>query len=110
MVAVAVAVTAIVLGSGVSAAVTGGRSVNPLDGIQQVVAELTGGRTQEQRAALDEAQKYLDAAREAVKDGNPEKASAELDKIDAKLLSKLTDDDRAVVSKAKATVEKTIGG
>ena len=38
MVAVAVAVVAIVLGSGVSAALTGGRSVNPLDGIQQVVA------------------------------------------------------------------------
>src|SRR4051812_28709291 len=44
-------IAALVLGTGVSAAVTGGRSVNPLTGLQQGVAHLTGGRTAEQAAA-----------------------------------------------------------
>jgi hypothetical protein len=97
MVAVAVAVTAIVLGSGVSAAVTGGRSVNPLDGIQQVVAQLTGGRTEEQAAALDEANRHLAAAKAAVERDDKQAANAELQKITNPLLLRLTDEDRARV-------------
>ena len=54
---VVIAIAAIVLGSGVSAALTGGRSVNPLTGIQQAVSVLTGNRTTEQKQAYDAAQR-----------------------------------------------------
>ena len=107
MVAVAVAITALVLGSGASAAITGGRSVNPLDGLQQVVAELTGGRTEEQLAAYDEAKQHLAAARSAVKAGEVTKARAELDEI-TPLLARLTDDDQKVVKRAVTQVEKDL--
>ena len=103
MLAVAVAVAAIVLGSSVSAALTGGRSVNPLDGIQQVVTKVTGGRTQEQLAARQKAQKYLLDAEAAVQAGETEKARQELAKITPQLLAQLYDDDRAVI---KAGIER----
>ncbi len=103
MMAVAVAVAAIMLGSGVSAAITGGRSVNPLDGVQQVVAGLTHGRTQEQRAARQKAQKYLLDAETAVQAGETEKARKDLAKITSQLLAQLYDDDRAVI---KAGIER----
>ena len=103
MLVVAVAVAAIVLGSSVSAALTGGRSVNPLDGVQQVVAGLTHGRTQEQLAARQKAQKYLLDAETAVQAGETEKARQELAKITPQLLAQLYDDDRAVI---KAGIER----
>jgi hypothetical protein len=103
MLAVAVAVAAIVLGSSVSAALTGGRSVNPLDGVQQVVAGLTHGRTQEQLAARQKAQKHLLDAETAVRAGETEKARQELAKITPQLLAQLYDDDRAVI---KAGIER----
>jgi hypothetical protein len=107
MVAVAVAVTAIVLGSGVSAAVTGGRSVNPLDGVQQVVAQLTGGRTPAQAAARQKAQEYLIDADAAVAAGEPEKARSELAKI-TPLLAQLTDDDRLVIKAGITRLENDL--
>jgi hypothetical protein len=103
VVVVVVAVAAIVLGSSVSAALTGGRSVNPLDGVQQVVAGLTHGRTQEQLAARQKAQKYLLDAETAVQAGQTEKARQELAKITPQLLAQLYDDDRAVI---KAGIER----
>jgi hypothetical protein len=103
MLAVAVAVAAIMLGSSVSAALTGGRSVNPLDGVQQVVAGLTHGRTQEQLAARQKAQKHLVDAETAVQTGETEKARQELAKITPQLQAQLYDDDRAVI---KAGIER----
>jgi hypothetical protein len=94
MVAVAVAATAIVLGSGVSAALTGGRSVNPLDGIQQVVAGLTHGRTQDQLKAYEDVKRYLDAAQKYADNKQYASARGELNKIGTPLLRRLTDDDR----------------
>jgi hypothetical protein len=108
MVAVAVAVTAIVLGSGVSAAITGGRSVNPLDGVQQVVAQLTGGRTPAQAAARQKAQEYLIDADAAVAAGEPEKARSELAKITPQLLAQLTGDDRLVIKAGITRLEKDL--
>jgi hypothetical protein len=103
MVAVAVALVAIVAGSGLSAAVTGGRSVNPLDGIQYVVAEVTGGRTDEQAAALADANTALDRAAEHVRAQEYDKARAELAKA-TKLRPRLTTDDREAVDERIATI------
>ncbi len=108
MVAVAVAVTAIVLGSGVSAAVTGGRSVNPLDGVQQVVAQLTGGRTPEQLVAFEEATTNLRKAQAAVAVGDTGTARSELAKITPQLLAQLTHDDRLVVEAGITRLEKDL--
>jgi hypothetical protein len=96
MVAVAVALTALVAGSGMSAAVTGGRSVNPLDGIQHVVAELRGGRTPEQREALAAADGALDRAVDHVRARQYDRAREELAAATA-LLPKLSSDDRETV-------------
>jgi len=68
--ALVVALAAIVLGSGVSAAVTGGRSVNPLTGVQEVVAQLTTGRTAEQTATYDRDVQLLHEARAAASGGD----------------------------------------
>jgi hypothetical protein len=108
LLAVAVAVGAIVLGSGVSAALTGGRSVNPLDGVQQVVAELRGGRTQDQQQAYDEVKRHLDAAQKAADDGDRAAARSELQKIDKPLLQRLTDEDRARAQARLAQLDKRV--
>jgi hypothetical protein len=106
----AVAVTAIVLGSGVSAALTGGRSVNPLDGIQQVVAELTHGRTQDQLTAYEEAKRHLDAAQKDADARDTQSARDELGKVGNSLLKRLNDDDRAWAKARIREVEKDLGG
>ena len=87
-------IAALVLGIGVSAAVTGGRSVNPLTGLQQVVAQLTGGRTAEQSVLFDTAQADLDAAAGAVDRGDSAQARAHLRDYLALDLSMLTTDDQ----------------
>jgi hypothetical protein len=87
MTAVAVAIAAIVLGSGVSAAVTGGRSVNPLTGIQQVMSVITGNRTDAQQAAYQAALRQLTLAAKAVEAGQSAKAVALLDGIDTDSLA-----------------------
>jgi len=110
MVAVAVAVTAIVLGSGVSAAVTGGRSVNPLDGVQQVVAKLTGGRTEDQQAAFQKALEHLRSADAAAQAREPEKARSELANITPTLLARLAHDDWAVITTGIERVEAELKG
>ncbi len=103
MVAVAVALVAIVAGSGMSAAVTGGRSVNPFTGIQLVVAELTGGRTTDQTAALNAAERALDRADAHVRARDYDKARAELNAASA-LLPRLATDDRQTVERRIATL------
>jgi len=108
MVAVAVAVLAIVLGSGVSAALTGGRSVNPLDGLQQVVADLTHGRTQDQLRVYEDVKRHLEAAQKAAEAGEDDSARAELAKVSKPVLQRLTDDDRAWAQKRVAEVEKVL--
>ena len=108
MVAVAVAVVAIVLGSGVSAALTGGRSVNPLDGIQQVVADLTHGRTQDQLKVYEDVKRHLEAAQKAADAGEYDSARAELAKVSKPVLQRLTDDDRAWAQKRVAEIEKVL--
>ena len=110
MVAVAVAMTAIVLGSGVSAAVTGGRSVNPLDGLEQVVAVITHGRTADQQKAFDEVKRHLDAAQEAADNGERATARRELEKIDKALLQRLTDGDRESARTRMAQLDKRVAG
>jgi Tfp pilus assembly protein PilF len=107
MVAVAVAVTAIVLGSGVSAAVTGGRSVNPLTGIQQVVAQLSGERTQDQREAYEAATRALDLAESYADRGQDDRARAELRKALA-LTDRLTEQDEDVVLARARQLEERI--
>lgn len=89
-------IAALILGTGVSAAVTGGRSVNPLTGLQQVVAELTGGRTAEQSDLFEKAQADLDAASGAVDRGDRVEARAHLrdyDRLDLGILAR-ADQDR----------------
>ena len=108
MVAVAVAITAIVLGSGVSAAVTGGRSVNPLDGVQQVVADLKGGRTADQQKAFEEVNRHLDAAQKAAEAHEYETAEAELRKVGGSLLQRLTDGDQAKAKSRIADLDRSI--
>jgi hypothetical protein len=97
MVAVAVAMTAIVLGSGVSAAITGGRSVNPLDGIEQVVAVVTHGRTEDQQNAYEEVERDLVAAQAAAEKRDDTALQDHLGKISKSLLQRLNDDDRTNV-------------
>jgi hypothetical protein len=107
LMAVAVAATALVLGSGVSAALTHGRSVNPLTGLQQVVAELTGGRTEEQAAALEDASRALDRAEDLAQKKQDDKARAELTKVRG-LLPRLTDEDKAAVTRRLNEVSKRL--
>ena len=107
MTAVAVAIAAIVLGSGVSAAVTGGRSVNPLTGIQQVVSVITGHRTQAQLAAYQAAQRQLAAASKAVGAGQNAVARELLDQIDT---ADLRPEDAQSVQARIALLRKAAGG
>lgn len=104
---VVIAVAAIVLGSGVSAAVTGGRSVNPLTGIQQVVAVITGNRTPEQQHAYDDAERRIAEARAAVRTGQTTRAKSLLDGID---LGALTSDDQARLRQEAAAVRASLPG
>jgi hypothetical protein len=87
MTAIVVAVAAIVLGTGVSAAVTGGRSVNPLTGLQQVMAGLTGGRTDEQNRTYQADLGLLQAARAAAEAGDVTQARSQLKRLDLDGLS-----------------------
>ncbi len=107
MTAVAVAIAAIVLGSGVSAALTGGRSVNPLTGIQQVVSVITGQRTQAQLAAYQAAQRQLAAATKAVAAGEYENARTLLDTIDT---ADLRPEDAQSVQARITALRKAAGG
>jgi hypothetical protein len=102
-----VVVATIVLGSGVSAALTGGRSLNPLAGIQQVVAVVTGNRTAEQQQAYDTAQRQLRDARAAVHDRQYGQARTLLKSIDVKAL---TPDDAKAVGRQIAEVQASIHG
>jgi hypothetical protein len=79
--AVVVAVAAIILGIGVSAAVTGGRSINPVTGLEQVVAQLTNGRTAEQQELYDANEQRIDAATGYVRDGKWADAVHQLNRI-----------------------------
>jgi hypothetical protein len=88
-------IAALILGTGVSAVVTGGRSVNPLDGLQQVVAQLTGGRTAEQSALFTKAQADLDAASGALDRGDRAAARVHLrdyDQLDLRVLTQVDQD------------------
>src|SRR3954447_15424290 len=107
MTAVAVAIAAIVLGSGVSAALTGGRSVNPLTGIQQVVSVITGDRTQAQLAAYQAAQRQLAEASKAVASGQLDKARRALDAIDT---PDLRPEDARSVQASIAALRKAADG
>jgi hypothetical protein len=102
MVAVAVALTAIVAGSGMSAALTGGRTVNPFTGVQLVVAELTGGRTAEQADAFTAADEALERATEHARAGRDEQARADLATATRLLPSLTTDDRKKVVARIDA--------
>jgi hypothetical protein len=101
MVAVAVALTAIVAGSGMSAALTGGRTVNPFTGVQLVVAELT--RTPEQADAWAKANKAVDQAATHVKAKRYDEARASLAEA-VTLARKLSGKDREHVERRIASV------
>jgi hypothetical protein len=94
--AVVAAVAAVVLGSGVSAVVTGGRSVNPVTGVQQVVAQLTNGRTADQQDLYDEDMQRIEAAQERLQEGDGPEAVRELGRITTAGLSS-EDTDRVLV-------------
>jgi hypothetical protein len=102
-------IAALALGIGVSAAVTGGRSLNPLTGLQQVVAQVTGGRTTEQAAAYRGAKRQLDAAQEALDRGDRAEARADLQRVTLKA-PPLAPDDLKALAKRKASLEKQLGG
>ena len=91
-----------------AAALTGGRSVNPLDGLQQVVADLTHGRTQDQLRVYEDVKRHLDAAQKAAEAGEDDSARAELAKVSKPVLQRLTDEDRASALKRVAEVEKVL--
>jgi len=107
MMAVAVAVTAIVVGSGLSAVLTGGRSVNPLDGIQQVVTELTNGRTADQTKALNIANEAVRRAAAHARAGERAEARAELERA-RKLVDDLALKDRDGMRQLIAAVETAL--
>jgi hypothetical protein len=109
MMAVAVALIAIVVGSGASAAITGGRSVNPLDGIQEVVAVLTHGRTDDQTKAYEDVNRRLDAAEKAADKHQDAAARAMLADIGDSLLQKLDDEDHAAALARIEDIKKKIG-
>ena len=79
--AVVVAAAAIILGTGVSAAVTGGQSINPVTGVGQVVAQLTNGRTLEQQELYDANEQRIDAATGYVRDSRWADAIYQLNRI-----------------------------
>jgi hypothetical protein len=97
--AVVVAVAAIILGSGVSAALTGGRSVNPLTGVQQVVDELTSGRTPEQQDLYDADLQHIAAAQTRMEEGDRPQAVRELNRINTAGLS--SEDAGHILTKLK---------
>jgi hypothetical protein len=97
--ALVVAVAAVVLGSGVSAAMTGGRSVNPLTGVQQVVDELTSGRSPEQQDLYDADLEHLAAAQARMEEGDRPQAVRELNRITTVGLS--SEDAGRILAKVK---------
>lgn len=97
--AVVVAVAAVVLGSGVSATMTGGRSVNPLTGVQQVVDELTNGRSPEQQDLYDVDLEHLAAAQARMEEGDRPQAVRELNRITTVGLS--SEDAGRILAKVK---------
>jgi hypothetical protein len=103
-----VVIAALVLGIGVSAAVTGGRSVNPLTGLQQVVAQLTGGRTVEQQDLYAKADRDLKQAQAALDQGDPAGARSAVKEYDALKLTVLTDEDKSALAKRRAAIERLL--
>ena len=92
-------------GLGVSAAVTGGRSVNPLTGLQQVVAQLTGGRTAEQQDLYARANHELDQAQAALDQGDRAAARNWVKQYDALKRTVLTDEDKNALEKRRASIQ-----
>jgi hypothetical protein len=103
-----VVIAALVLGIGVSAAVTGGRSVNPLTGLQQVVAQLTGGRTVEQQELYAKADRDLKQAQAALERNDLADARSWVRQYDALKLTVLTDDDKNTLGKRRAAIERQL--
>jgi hypothetical protein len=102
--AVAAAVAAVVLGSGVSAVVTGGRSVNPVTGVQQVVAQLTNGRTADQQDLYDEDLQRIETAQQQVEEGDGSEAVRELGRITTAGLS--SEDTERVLVQVKQVLRR----
>jgi hypothetical protein len=101
-------IAALVLGSGVSAVVTGGRSVNPLTGLQQVVAQLTGGRTAEQQDLYAKADRDLKQAQTALDHGDPAAARGWLRQYDALKLTALTDEDKNALGTRRTSIQRQL--
>ncbi len=80
MIGVAAAVAVVVVTGGVSAAVTGGQSLNPLDGIQKVVSDLSG-----QSPDVAQLERQLRQARAEAEGGDRRRARALLVQVEAKL-------------------------
>jgi hypothetical protein len=101
-------IAALVLGTGVSAVVTGGRSVNPLTGLQQVVAQLTGGRTAEQHELYAKADRDLKQAQAALVSGDRAGARSWLKQYDALRLDVLTDEDKTALGKLRTSIQRQL--
>jgi hypothetical protein len=104
--AVAVAIAAIVLGGGVTAAVTGGRYVNPLTGLPLVVAELTNGRTLDQQQLFDADVRRIDVARSSARQGDQAGAMHQLNRVRTDGLS---DEDNKHIVRLEQEVLKLLG-
>jgi len=72
--------------------------VNPLTGLQQVVAQLTGGRTAEQQDLYAQADGNLKQARAALDRGDRSGARGWLKKYAALKLDALTDEDKKALA------------
>jgi len=101
-------IAALVLGTGVSAIVTGGRSVNPLTGLQQVVAQLTGGRTAEQQDLYAKAEADLKQAQAALDRGDRSAARGLMKQFDALKLAILTSEDRTALDKRRTAIQRQL--
>jgi hypothetical protein len=101
-------IAALLLGTGVSAVVTGGRSVNPLTGLQQVVAQLTGGRTAEQQDLYAKADRDLKQAQVALDRGDRAGARGWLRQYDELKLGALTVEDQKALATRRTSIQRQL--
>jgi hypothetical protein len=105
-------IAALALGTGISAVVTGGQSLNPLTGLQQVVAQITEGRTVEQRDLYAKANSDLQQAQTALDHQDQAAARSWLKQYDAlkPKLSVLTAEDKTALEDRRASIQRRLDG
>lgn len=99
-------IAALGLSIGVSAAVTG--SANPVTGLQQVVAHLTGGRTTEQQELYAKAEHDLKQAQAALDARDGAAARSWLKQYDALRKDVLTSEDQTALTKLRTSIQRQL--